>query len=116
MTSGSVVRGTILLDEGSPSGEGATLHVILEEVSRADAPAREVGRVDLAGGSLSSRAPLEFVLVAPTLDPKARYEVRAHLDRRGSSAFSPGDQITMESHPVLTHGFPSEVQLRLRRI
>ena len=46
---GGIVRGRIVLDEGDQSLEGATLHVVLEEVSRADAPAREVGRVDLAG-------------------------------------------------------------------
>ena len=113
---GGIVRGRIVLDEGDQSLEGATLHVVLEEVSRADAPAREVGRVDLAGAVLSASAPIGFTLAVPKLDPNARYEVRAHLDRSGSRAFSAGDQITTQSYPVLTRGFPSEVQMHLRKI
>ena len=113
---GGIVRGRIVLDEGDQSLEGATLHVVLEEVSRADAPAREVGRVDLAGDALSAAAPIGFTLAVPKLDPNARYEVRAHLDRSGSRTFSAGDQITTQSYPVLTRGFPSEVQMRLRKI
>ena len=101
---GSIVRGRIVLDEGDQSLEGATLHVVLEEVSRADAPAREVGRVDLAGADLSASAPIGFTLTVPKLDPS------------GSRTFSAGDQITTQSYPVLTRGFPSEVQMRLRKI
>lgn len=111
-----VVRGRVVLDPSTVSLERATLRVIVEETTHADAPAREVARVELLPGQALAGTPVEFDISVPRLNPNARYEVRAHLDQNGSGAFSPGDQITMESHPVLTKGFPNDVNLRLRSI
>ena len=61
--------------------------------------------------------PLDFRLEAPaSLDPHARYEVRVHVDLGASGQKKAGDQITMQSYPVGTLGYPGAVSVNVRRI
>lgn len=111
------MSGEIFFDEGAPPFSGAVVHVRLDDVSRADAPAIEVARLDIPDVSYQpGDPPLEFSLPTPSLDPAARYEIRAHADLDGAGHVTRGDQITMESYPVLTGGSPNRIRLRLRRI
>jgi uncharacterized lipoprotein YbaY len=111
------ISGEIAFDEASPPLENATVRVILEDVTRADAAAREVTRTTIVSYSRApGDPPLAFSLRADNLDPARRYEVRVHVDRASSGRISAGDEITMESHPVATRGYPNHVDVRVRPV
>ncbi|HKQ74316.1 MAG TPA: YbaY family lipoprotein [Blastocatellia bacterium] len=113
----SRVSGRIWFDDAAGQFSGATLRVKLEEVSRADAPARELSQLVISNCSHSpGEPPVDFILTADPIEPNKRYEVRAHLDIDGSGQYAAGDQITTHSYPVLTQGYPDTVDLRLQRI
>lgn len=112
-----VISGAIAFDDASPQFANATVRVILEDVTRADSAAREVARTTIAGYSRApGDPPLSFSLRADNLDPARRYEVRVHVDRGSTGQISTGDQITMESHPVATRGYPNHVDVRVRTV
>jgi uncharacterized lipoprotein YbaY len=114
---GTVIRGQISFDETAPPFDDATVWVILQEATRADAPSREVSRLKIPGYSHSPGGPpLEFSLTAEPLDPKCRYELRVHLDLTSSGQLKAADQITVQSYPVVTQGHPDHVSVQLRRI
>jgi len=114
---GPTITGQIRFDESAPAFRNATVRVILEDVSRADAAAREVARLEIpAYAHAPGDPPLDFSLESPALDPHARYEVRVHVDVGRSGAKKVGDQITMQSYPVATQGHPRTVSLNLRKI
>ena len=94
------------------------MRVVLEDVSRADAPAREIARQEIVSYSRApGDPPLQFHLETPTsLDPHSRYEVRVHVDVGTSGEKKVGDQITMQSYQVATQGHPSTVTVNVRRI
>ena len=98
---GALVTGQIYFDESAKQFTGATLRVKLEEVSRADAAAREISRLVIPEFSCSrGDPPLDFALSAGRINPDHRYEVRVHLDLNGNGEYTPGDQITTQSYPV----------------
>lgn len=111
------VSGQIRFDDSAGQFTGATLRVTLEEVSRVDAPAREVAHLIIPNCSHApGDPPVNFVLSVDAIKPEGRYEVRVHLDMNGSGKYTAGDQITTQSYPVLTHGYPETIQVRLQRI
>lgn len=113
----SRVSGRIWFDDTAGQFTGATLRVKLEEVSRADAPAREISQLVISNCSHSlGEPPVDFVLSADPIEPSGRYEVRVHLDLDGSGEYAAGDQITTQSYPVLTQGYPDTIQIRLQQI
>jgi hypothetical protein len=113
----NVVTGQIWFDNATAAFSGATLRIRLEEVSRADAPAQEVGCLEVPDYAYSpGDPPFSWTLGVGLLDPGKRYEVRVHLDRDSSGEYSAGDQITTQSYPVLTQGYPSTVNIQLHRI
>jgi hypothetical protein len=57
-----------------------------------------------------------FCLVALEVDPRARYEVSVLVDLDGDGETSVGDYRNTVSYPVLTRGFPDEVEVRAKRI
>jgi len=113
----SRVSGQIWFDDAAGQFAGATLRVKLEETSRADAPAREISQLVISNYShFSGEPPADFVLSTDSIELSARYEVRVHLDLDGNGEYAAGDQITTQSYPVLTHGYPDTIQIRLQRI
>ena len=114
---GTVISGQLTFDDAAPPFDDATVWVILEEVTYADASAREVSRLKIPGYAHGpGGAPLDFSLAAGPLDPNRRYQIRAHVDLSSSGGLEKGDQITMQSYPVVTQGHPNQVNLRLHRI
>ena len=91
-----------------------TVRVRLEDVSRADAPARVVAEAVVREARLA--APVPFALRAPAVDERARYVVRAHVDVDGDGAVGLGDYVSTQSTPVLTHGAPRRVEVIARRV
>ena len=59
---------------------------------------------------------IAFSLYPENYDPTARYIVSVHIDVNGNGVLDVGDLINMESYPVLTHGYPNKVSVRVKQI
>lgn len=97
---------------------GATAYVRLEEVTYADAPAHLVAEnvIDNVSYTGSSNTIATSVLHGQPADSQAHYSVRVHLDLDGDRQISRGDYISTESYPVLTHGHPNRVSVRVQAV
>lgn len=82
--------------EGAPRFLGALVvdGVVIEDVSRIDAPSAVVAEVTqpLTEG-IDAGGRLTVELVVPSTDERASYNVRAHIDFSGSGELSSGDRI-----------------------
>lgn len=103
------IRGTAAYRERIALPPGAVLDVVLEEISRADAPATRIAEARIA---VQGQVPIVFVLpYDPALiAPHLTYAVRATLSHDGRALFR-----TDTIHPVLTRGHDRTVELRLVR-
>ncbi len=112
------MTGAIHFPEGTPAFAGATVRVSLLDVTRADAPSRVIVEETIphashpggAGGSFA------FALRAGTVDARARYVVRVHVDVDNDGRVSQGDYVTNASYPVLTFGHPNRVVAQEHRV
>jgi uncharacterized lipoprotein YbaY len=113
-----LVEGEILLGETQRSFTGATVHVQLEDVSYADAPSRVVAEQVIPDVSHESGTEhnLTFALYGNMPDEKGRYIVTVRVNLQGQGRVIRGDYLSMESHPVLTHGNPNQISVRLREV
>ena len=113
-----LVKGEIFLEDAQRSFTGATVHVRLEDVSYADAPSRVVTEQMIRDVSHESGTEniLNFTLYGDAPDEKGRYIVTVHVDLHGQGRVTRGDYLSMESYPVLTHGRPSQVSVRVREV
>jgi hypothetical protein len=59
---------------------------------------------------------ITFSLSVREVDPRARYEVSVLVDVDGDGETSVGDYRNTVSYPVLTRGFPVELEIRAQRI
>jgi uncharacterized lipoprotein YbaY len=112
-----LVSGEVMV-EGARGLSGARVRVALEDVSRADAPATIIAEElmrDVTYDPTQGR-PLPFRLDGEIPDERASYVVRVHVDVDGDGEISQGDFISMESYPVLTHGNPDRVTVRVHEI
>lgn len=104
-----VVMGTVTYRERMMIPPNTTLRVVLEEVSRADAPAKVVAE---SSQSVSNGPPYAFELRFPNADinPSGRYNVRAWLLVGGKAWFTSADAV-----PVLTDGHGDVVEVVVSR-
>ncbi len=124
---GPVVDGLVVIATGCPAMTDATVHISLEDVSYADAPATVVAEADVlhvehrpqrpdadrgSGGTVVPFA-LRPVPGAPVIDPRRHYAVRVWVDRDGDGREGPGDLHSDQRHPVLTRGHPRTVTIEL---
>jgi putative lipoprotein len=107
-TPGAVVRGRIRWPSDTPTLEGATVTVRVEDVSRADASSMVVGEQVLRDVTTSGTTAPELTFEVPVaeVDERAHYAVSVHVDRSGSGTITKGDLLSVQSHPVLTRGHP----------
>lgn len=103
------VRGTATYRERIALPPDAVLEVSLQDVSLADAPARELGSVRLEGLG-SPPFSFEVPYDPAEIDERHSYAVRATL-RSGDELMFTTDTV----YPVLTRGAGDEVELLLRR-
>ncbi|MEO5650029.1 MAG: YbaY family lipoprotein [Ginsengibacter sp.] len=118
MSTDSVINGKITFEEKASSFIGATLHVYLEDVSMADAASVIVGRyvekkVNFNGETSGF---LSFKINYKDLDSGNRYEIRVHIDVNGDGGVSKGDYINVQSYPVITQGYPTDISIRLQQV
>jgi hypothetical protein len=111
-----ILSGRVRLREALEQS-GATVHVRVEDVSRADAAATLVAEAILPLRSpLAAGAELPFSLAIPDVDERARYSVRVHVDTTGSGDITAGDRISTVAHPVLTQGNPDDIVIEAKKI
>jgi uncharacterized lipoprotein YbaY/heat shock protein HslJ/uncharacterized lipoprotein NlpE involved in copper resistance len=103
------ISGTATYRERIALPPGAVLELSLEDVSRADAPAKELGRVRIEN---LGNPPFEFEIPydSEAIDDRHSYAVRATIRAGGKLLFT-----TDTNYPVLTRGAGNEVELLLRR-
>jgi len=113
-----VVSGVILLDEWLGEPGPATVIVRLLDTSRMDVAARRVDEAVLRHVRLDEVQDegIAFRLTAQELDPRARYEVSVLVDLDGDGRASVGDYLNMQSYPVLTRGFPTQVEVHVHPV
>ena len=104
------VKGTATYRERMTLPPNATFEATLEEVSRADAPAKFIGRTRIEG---PGNPPIAFgVPYDPAkIDEKGNYAVRARITVGDELLFT-----TTQNYPVLTQNNGSEVTLLLERV
>jgi putative lipoprotein len=103
------VRGTATYRERMALPPGAVLEATLEDVSRADAPGKVIGRTRLEH---LHNPPIRFAIPydPSRIDPRRSYVVRAQILVDEKPFFT-----TDQKYPVLTAGRGEEVELMLRR-
>ena len=103
------IKGTATYRERMALPPEAVFEAMLEDVSRADAPATVVGRVRI---DRPEQPPIRFEIPydPANIDPRHSYSVRGRITV-GSRLMFTTDQV----YPVLTRGHGSEVPLMLRR-
>ncbi len=103
----AVVTGTVTYREKIALPADAVVEVVLQDVSRADAPARELGRVRLTD---AGQPPLDFAIAydPAAIDSAHTYAVRARITVGDELRF-----VTDRRHPVLTRGHGRHVDLVL---
>jgi hypothetical protein len=110
------ISGSVVFAEPIPAG-GGTVHVLLEDTSRADAAATVVAEaVEPLSKALAAGEQLAFRLTVPEVDDRARYGIRVHVDCSGSGEVSAGDRISTRAYPVLTQGAPHHVDVEVVKI
>lgn len=104
------VTGEALYLERIAVPPNARLEVVLEDISRADAPAERIGEVTIRE---AGQPPYPFTIEydAEQIDPRHTYRLAARLYDGENLLF-----VTDEVHQVITRGFPSNATLRLRRV
>lgn len=106
----TVVEGTASYRERMLLPPGAVFSAVLEDISRADAPAIELGRVTRTD---PGAPPFGFAIAydADTIDPRMTYAVRAQVHGSDGLMFT-----TDTIAPVITHGAPDRVDLMMIRV
>jgi len=87
----------------------ATIHVALQDVSRADAPATVVAEEKFELGNRQVPLPFALHFNPAKIDPKHTYSVSARVMIGTESKF-----MTDKPYPILTQGNPSKVDLILK--
>lgn len=107
-----LVYGNVILAEGGPPFDDATIYVRLEDVSRVDSASTVVAEQVIHHVTASS-VPIPFSLSGELPDQQALYNVSVHVDVNNDGTLSKGDYLSMESYPVITLGYPRQITIRV---
>lgn len=116
-----LVTGQLIISASTPAFSHATVHILLEDVSWADAAAAVIAEEVLTdvhhSPSDGCDTVLPFILRAepgtPPIYPRHQYAVRAWVDRNSDGRPGADDYFTDQSYRVLTGGFGSSVNMTL---
>lgn len=106
----ATLTGTAFYKERILLPSEAVFEAVLEDVSRADAPAVEVGRTRIDN---PGPPPIAFSITydPAAIDPRMTYAVRALIKVNGRLMFT-----SYTLHRVITHGAPREVSIPMRLV
>ena len=112
------VTGTIRLKAINKPFTNGILHVTLSDSSKMDVAAQIVAKqtIHFISSAILKAAPLPFSFQLKEVDPRASYTVSVHIDVNSSGEISKGDYLTIQSYPVLTYGYPTEVDIEVECI
>jgi uncharacterized lipoprotein YbaY len=103
----------------------ATVFIRLIDVSVVDAASKVVlekviKNIDYCKDTSRSQGrkffSMPFRLYGKISDNQARYAISIHIDMDGDGIVSIGDYINMQSYPVITHGNPKYVSVKVKQI
>jgi hypothetical protein len=86
------------------------LRLRVEDVSAAD---RRTEAIAEQTEPLAPDSTARIKVPAGLIDGQSSYSVFVHIDANGSGDIQTGDFIAPQVHPVLTHGAPDAVEVRL---
>jgi len=109
LTATASVNGTATYRERMALPPGAVFEAVIEDTSKADAPAVILGRSEVT----SIQVPVSFSIAydPAKLDPRARYSVRTRILVEGRLWFTSDTR-----HPVLRDAGDSRVDIVMRRV
>ena len=107
---GQVIEGTAAYRERIAMPPNAEFEAVLQDVSRADAPAMEIARTTIPG---APSPPIRFTIPydAAKIDSRQTYTVRAAIRVDGKLWFA-----SDTAYPVLTRGAGNTVDILLKRV
>jgi len=119
MTDGRKVllKGQIVFPLEDRPAEAARVVTRIEDVSRADAPAKTVAQhvQEKVVVPQSESESLSFAIKYPaSATPRSRYVVRVHVDMTGTKTVTPGDFVSTASYPVSPE--QDEIAVSVRRV
>ena len=111
------VGGRIVIAETIPAFRTATVHIYLEDVSRADAESVIIAETSVVNIEHTGRATevpfrLEVEDKSP-INPKNLYSVRVWIDTGGDGKTSAADLYSDRAYRVLTGGFGDSVEIEI---
>ena len=114
----SLISGDIRFAEHPSLPEGAKIYVRLLDTSLADAPAKVVAEQVLTDISKNANSgePVSFTIDGKIENQQGSYSISVLIDVDGDGKRGKGDFINMQSYPVLTFGYPSQVSVLVKRI
>jgi uncharacterized lipoprotein YbaY len=120
------VKGEISFDQKNiKSFSGATMYIRLEDVTMQDAPSKLISQHVIENVSYNdSNVPghhqkkIKFTLFGHmVVDVRGSYSIRVHIDVDNNGKINSGDFITMESYPIITHGYPKDnISVLVRKV
>jgi hypothetical protein len=96
----------------------ATLHIRVEDIRRADAPAIPICDLKISGVSRQpgSSTPLPFRLNCDVPGNLSQYSLRVHVSLGSSKEVSAGDYVSMQGYPLSCFEKGERVSLAVRRV
>jgi uncharacterized lipoprotein YbaY len=118
MAANAPITGTIEFPEATKLPPQAKVYVRLLDTSAADAPARLVAEQVLQElpAEAHERKKIRFELRSGLVDERADYTVSVLVDVDGDGRLGRGDFINMQSYPVLTRGYPSNIEIVVEQV
>ncbi len=113
-----LVHGKIVFGENSPTLNGATVYVRLEDTALMDAPSRVLTEETIENVSYAGAGSIDFTLDGelPTDKTGMSYTVSAHVSMDGTKDITKGDYITKQAYPVLRKKYPDEVTITVEKV
>jgi uncharacterized lipoprotein YbaY len=111
------ISGTIEFQNVREVLNNVTIHVRVQDTSRADAAASTVAEQVLKGVSIAPGAPpIPFTVQDIPQNPGVQHVVRVHADVDGSGIVRRGDYVSTQSHPVRTSDPAATVKIVAREV
>ncbi|MEP7291522.1 MAG: YbaY family lipoprotein [Chloroflexota bacterium] len=113
-----LVTGAILIPEKELLPGNAVAYVHLLDTSLADAPATIVSSqvIENLARVMDKERKIKFALSGQIEDFKANYSVSVHIDVDNDGQISLGDYVNVQSYPVITFGYPKQVEVKTVKV
>jgi heat shock protein HslJ len=99
----SAVTGTLRFQSGTALPSDAVVTIQIQDISRADAPARIIAETLISGENPPDPLVFEIPFDLADVDPRFAYSVATRITGSDGSLLS----ISTQVHPVITHGAPT---------